>query len=77
MKLSDYTITVEDYPKEGEHILFNTRTQAMVKIKQELKEILSAKQLDMLKELHKSMEQDMEKCHSGKMGMKKDKSKKN
>jgi len=41
MKLSDYTITVEDYPKEGEHILFNTRTQAMVKIKQELKEILS------------------------------------
>ena len=40
MKLSDYTFCVEHYPAEGDHLLFNTRTQAMVKVNDELKGVI-------------------------------------
>lgn len=40
MKLSDYTFCVSDHPHSGEHLLFNTRTQAMVKINKELREVI-------------------------------------
>ena len=40
MKLSNHTIIVDDYPAPGEHIVFSTRTQAMVKIDQGLKDVL-------------------------------------
>ena len=38
MKLSKFNLWVKDYPNEGEHLLFNTRTQALIKVNQELKE---------------------------------------
>ncbi len=37
MKLSRFNLWVEDYPRKGEHLLFNTRTQALIKVNQELK----------------------------------------
>jgi len=40
MKFSNNTIIVNDYPMEGEHLVYNTRTQAMAKINQELKETI-------------------------------------
>ena len=40
MKLSSHTIIVEDYPVIGEHLVYSTRTQALVKINQELREVL-------------------------------------
>jgi uncharacterized protein len=40
MKLSRFNLWVEDYPKKGEYLLFNTRTQALIKINRELKETL-------------------------------------
>lgn len=36
MKLSWYTIVLDDYPTLGQSLLFNTRTQAMVKINESL-----------------------------------------
>ncbi len=64
MKLSNYTIMVRDYPNMKDHLLFNTRTHAMVKINKDLKEIidnyydprnfaLKTKYCDELAELHK------------------------
>ncbi|NTV30286.1 MAG: SPASM domain-containing protein [Candidatus Omnitrophica bacterium] len=41
MQLSMYTLIVENYPSKGEHLLYHTRTQAMVTIKQELKDLLN------------------------------------
>jgi len=38
MKLSRFNLWVEDYPAKGEYLLFNTRTQALIKINQELKD---------------------------------------
>jgi uncharacterized protein len=38
MKLSRFNLWVEDYPAKGEHLLFNSRTQALIKIDWELKE---------------------------------------
>ena len=32
MKFSNNTIILDNYPQNGEYLLFNTRTQAMVKI---------------------------------------------
>ena len=40
MKLSRFNLWVEDYPAKGEYLLFNTRTQALIKVNQELKESL-------------------------------------
>jgi uncharacterized protein len=41
MQLSYYTIIVEGHPGPGEHLLYNTRTQALVKINDELRTLLS------------------------------------
>lgn len=38
MKLSRFNLWVEDYPQKGEHLLFNSRTQALLKLNQELKD---------------------------------------
>ena len=40
MQLSYYTIVLYNVPKEGEYLLFNTRTQALVKIDQALKNVI-------------------------------------
>ncbi len=40
MKLSKFNLWVEDYPEQNKHLLFNTRTQALLKIDQDLKEDL-------------------------------------
>jgi len=40
MKLSFHTLIVDDYPKKGDHLLYNTRTQAMVKIDSAFKNII-------------------------------------
>lgn len=40
MKLSRFNLWVENYPEPGKHLLFNTRTQALIKVNQELKEEL-------------------------------------
>ena len=40
MKLSKFNLWVKDHPDKGEYLLFNTRTQALLKINQELKEVL-------------------------------------
>jgi len=40
MKFSNYTIFVNNYPSEDECLLFNTRTQAMVKINADIKDII-------------------------------------
>lgn len=40
MKLSRFNIWVEDYPKKGENLLFNSRTQALIKIDNPFKEAL-------------------------------------
>ena len=42
MKISSHTIIVEDYPQAGQHLVFSTRTQALVKIDQGLKDALEA-----------------------------------
>jgi uncharacterized protein len=40
MKLSKFNLWVKDYPKPNDYLLFNTRTQALLKINQELKDTL-------------------------------------
>ena len=40
MKLSKFNLWVEDYPDKHEYLVFNTRTQAIIKINQELKQVL-------------------------------------
>ncbi len=40
MKLSKFNLWVKDYPHRDEYLLFNTRTQALLKINQELKQAL-------------------------------------
>jgi uncharacterized protein len=40
MQLSKFNIWVKDYPHQGEYLLFNTRTQALIKVNQELKDDL-------------------------------------
>lgn len=42
MKLSTHTIIVDDYPVKGEHLVYNTRTQALIKIDQPLKNLLDS-----------------------------------
>ena len=41
MKLSYYTIIVENFPVAGEHLVYNTRTQALVKVDQPLRDLLN------------------------------------
>ncbi len=38
MQFSFHTIIIPDYPDPGDHLLYNTRSQAMVKISEELKD---------------------------------------
>lgn len=40
MKFSFHTIIIPDYPNPGEYLLYNTRSQAMVKINHELKDLI-------------------------------------
>lgn len=40
MKFSTHTIIVNDYPAAGEHLVYNTRTQALIKIKEDLKNLI-------------------------------------
>jgi uncharacterized protein len=40
MQLSKYTLIVNDHPGVGEHLVYNTRTQALLKINQRLRDIL-------------------------------------
>ena len=40
MQFSFHTIVIPDYPNRGEYLLYNTRTQAMIKINQELKDLI-------------------------------------
>ena len=40
MKLSRYTLLVDDYPEKGKSIAFHTRTQAIVKLNQEMRDLL-------------------------------------
>ncbi|MCX5701618.1 MAG: SPASM domain-containing protein [Candidatus Omnitrophica bacterium] len=42
MKLSRFNLCVENYPEQGENLLFNTRTQALIKINPELKGLLDS-----------------------------------
>ena len=37
MKLSRYTVIVDNFPAKGKHIAFNTKTQAQVVIDDDLK----------------------------------------
>jgi len=41
MKLSKFNLWVKDYPRQGESLLFNTRTQALIKVDQDLKQELN------------------------------------
>ncbi|MFH1867327.1 MAG: radical SAM protein [Candidatus Omnitrophota bacterium] len=54
MKLSRFNLWVKDYPKKGEHLLFNTRTQALIKVNQDFK-----RALDNLKTLHPSVQRSV------------------
>ena len=40
MKLSRYTLFVDDYPEPGKHLAYNTRTQGLVAINDEIKSLL-------------------------------------
>lgn len=40
MKLSRFNIWVTDYPRAGAHLIFNTRTHALIKVNQEFKDAL-------------------------------------
>jgi len=40
MKLSNHTIIVDNYPEVNQHLVYNTRTQVLVKISQDLKNAL-------------------------------------
>jgi len=50
MKLSRFNLWVENYPEQSKYLLFNTRTQALIKIDQELKENLEQLSGSKLKE---------------------------
>ena len=40
MKLSRYTILVDDYPEVGKHIAYNTRTQSLIVVNQKIRDLL-------------------------------------
>jgi uncharacterized protein len=40
MKFSNHTIIVKDYPNSGEHVLYNTRSQGMVKISETIRDVI-------------------------------------
>ena len=42
MQLSKYSLIVENYPNPGEHLIYHTRTQALLKIDQELHDTLGS-----------------------------------
>ncbi len=52
MKFSCHTILVPDYPQVGEYVAYSTRTQALVKINQSLKDVIDSHANDpLIKEL--------------------------
>ncbi|MDD5165993.1 MAG: SPASM domain-containing protein [Candidatus Omnitrophica bacterium] len=57
MKLSKFNLWVSDYPTKGEHLLFNSRTQGLIKISQEFRDALftSEKTGIINKEIEKSL----------------------
>lgn len=50
MRLSKFNIWVEDYPQKGEHLLFNTRTQAIIKVNSQFRQELGNLSGDQVKE---------------------------
>ena len=46
MILSRFNLWVEDYPRVGESLLFNTRTQALIKVTKDFRDTLSASRFD-------------------------------
>ena len=42
MQLSKYALFVQDYPNPGEHLVYHTRTQALLKIDQPLYDALDS-----------------------------------
>jgi uncharacterized protein len=40
MQISRFTVFVDDYPSQGESLAYNTRTQSLVKVNQDLKNLL-------------------------------------
>ncbi len=40
MQLSRFSLMVSDYPETGEHLIYNTRTQSLVKIEDDFKKLL-------------------------------------
>ncbi len=42
MQLSKYTLFANDYPNPGEHLVYHTRTQALLKIDQTLRDVLTS-----------------------------------
>ncbi len=40
MKLSIYSLWVDDYPNPGEHLLYHTRTQSLIKVSSEMRGVL-------------------------------------
>lgn len=42
MKLSNYNLFIKDYPASGQHLIFNTRTQALIKIDDDFRKFLES-----------------------------------
>ncbi len=66
MQLSFYNIIVDDHPIPGEHLLYNTRTQALVKVEGQLMGLL--KRLDDPKNFSLRMQYANELVHLHEMG---------
>jgi len=60
MQLSKFNLWVKDYPNKNEYLLFNTRTQALIKINQELKETLDDLPDSKLKTQNSKLKQNLE-----------------
>ncbi len=65
MKVSSHTIVVEDYPQCGEHLVYSTRTQALVKIDQRVKDAMEALETEGSRSFES--EEDLNRLH--KMGI--------
>ena len=60
MKLSKFNKWVKDYPEKGECLLFNTRTQAFLKIDQELKKALDGLDNHGSREIEERLKENIE-----------------
>jgi len=59
MKLSKFNVWVKDYPNKDEYLLFNTRTQALIKVNQELKEDLDGLSNSQLSTLNSQLKENL------------------